>query len=211
MWIRSMTTLTAVLLVATSVANGQGRQSSVDRAFKATGTECSDIEWSQEMLEQYPNIAEACQEVLQREGKTYVKFQGEVRRVRDRGRELTVDFQQGGTVTLTPPEGMTVYINGRSRPVSQLRPGDELNFYVPEDRVAAQFFEGEPTQAAKVQEVPILMLPPQRVAAAPEPAQAEEGELPVTASPLPMLGLAGLLLTGLGAALTFLRIRRREL
>ncbi len=77
----------AITIAATATAFAQSR---VDRAFTATGTSCDQVEWSQEALEDYPQIASACQEVLERNGRYFVLFEGEVERVADRGRQITV-------------------------------------------------------------------------------------------------------------------------
>ena len=47
-------------------------------SFSASGTTCRDITWKPEMLAKYPNIAAACQGVVQKGGETYAKFTGTV-------------------------------------------------------------------------------------------------------------------------------------
>jgi hypothetical protein len=66
------------------------------------------------------------------------------------------------------------------------------------------FFEGEP-ETATAQEAPITAEPEETVAAA-EPER--QSNLPGTASPLPMLGFAGLILIALGAVLSIRRLTR---
>jgi len=119
-------------------------QRNVDAAFTATGESCEEVTWSEEALERYPNIASACQEVMERDGDYYVRFEGEVRRVADRGGRVTIAFQGGDTLTLTPPESLSLTIDGRQRAPRDLRPGDELTFYVPQAQLAAAFFAGQP-------------------------------------------------------------------
>jgi hypothetical protein len=187
-------------------------ESVVDRAFTATGGRCADITWSREALTQYPKIADACQEVMERDGRYYVKFSGKVRRVR--GQEVTVNFRDGSEeLTLTPPQNMSLYIDGRSRTVRSLRRGDELTFYVPQDAVAAT-----PSPALvgvtviPIGRIQLAQATPAPAASPAEPAGAPEApapELPETASPLPLVGLAGLVLTILGLAPSLLRGRRR--
>jgi hypothetical protein len=173
-----LTMVAAVLALAASAAvSGQSR---VDPAFKAAGVRCDQIAWSKESLAKHPRIAGACQEVTQRDGKYYVRFQAEVRGVADHGRWLTVKFKNGGRLTLTPPANMSVDIDGEATPVGRLRPGDQLNFYVPEDQLAASFFAGDPATAT-AQEVPISPAPP-------EPSARS------------MIGLAALILATLGGA-----------
>lgn len=190
----------AVAVAATTTVFAQTR---VDRAFTATGASCDQVEWSQEALEDYPQIASACQEVLERNGRYFVLFEGEVERVADRGREITVDFEEGDRLTLTPPENLSIYIDGRQRSVRDLRPGDQLNFYVPQDQLVATFYAGEPGTGVAQEAQISPEEPEERVAAADyEP----ERTLPGTASGLPALAMAGLLLIALGAGLT---LRRR--
>ncbi len=145
-------------------AFGQG---GANPPFTATGTTCSSVTWSQDALQKYPTIASACQDVLQRDGKSYVKFTGEVVRVVDGGRQLTIDFKGGGVFTVSPPENMNVSINDRRTRVRDLQRGDQLSFYIPQDRLAVDLFDGDAATAA-LQELPIEEIP----APLPEPAQA---------------------------------------
>ncbi len=187
--------LGTALLAATAGAAGQGP----DAAFTASGTSCSEVTWSPETLERYPNIASACQAVLERNGTYYVRFEGDLRRVARRGQELTVEFKGGGDpLKLTPPENLSLYINGKRTSPAELRPGDHLVFYVPQERLAAEFYPAEPTPEP-AEEVPISPATPERLAAAPE------STMPRTASPVPLIGLVGSILLALGAAMTMRR------
>jgi hypothetical protein len=197
----------AVALAASATVYAQ--QSQVDRAFTATGASCDQVTWSREALQSYPNVARACREVMERDGTYFVRFEGEVRRVADRGREVTIDFRDGDRLTLTPPENLSITIDGRPTEPRNLRPGDQLTFYIPQNQLAATFFPGQP-EPATAQPVPIRPAPAepaagQRVAAA---TPAGGGVLPRTASSLPMLGVAGLMLIVLGAVLTARRAMR---
>ncbi len=202
MRIRSTTTIMIAIVLGASA--GVSGQTQVDRAFSATGASCEQITWSKESLNRYPQIASACREVMQRDGKYFVKFEGKVRRVADGGKQLTIDFRDGDLLVLTPPPNMNLYIDNKPMPMRSLRPGDELNFYVPEDQLTAEFFQGD-AATAQAQEVPISNAPAERVAMA-TPAEsapaANAAELPRTASALPAVGLAGLALVILGAALS---------
>jgi hypothetical protein len=201
------TRITALLAGAVAVAASSAvwaqRSGS---AFTATGTSCDQVTWTGESLRAYPNIATACRDVLQRDGKYFVRFEGEVLRVADRGQQITIDFRDGDRVTLAPPENLSLTINGMPTAPQNLRPGDQLTFYIPQDQLAAAtFFAGQP-ETAPAQEVPIspALAEPQVAAATPAPA----GVLPSTASALPLLSYAGLFLVLLGAALTVRRLTR---
>jgi hypothetical protein len=198
MGVRKALALCAAALAATSVGEAQQQSGA---AFTTAGTSCSDVRWSAEALAQYPRIATACREVLQRDDKYYVRFEGEVRRVADRGRELTIDFRDGDRLTLAPPENLSITINGRPTAPRDLRPGDQLTFYVPQDQLAASFFAGQPDTSPPPQVVPIE--PSREVVAQNQPPRQT---LPRTASPLPFVAFGGWVLLALGAALA---VRRR--
>jgi hypothetical protein len=198
---KSSLLLGAVALASSATVSAQ---TSVDRAFTATGTSCDQVTWTEETLETYPQIASACQEVMERDGKYFVRFEGEVERVRDRGREITVDFRQGDRLTLSPPENLSLYIDGRRTSVASLRPGDQLTFYIPQDQLVATFFEGEP-ETSTAQEAPITAEPEETFAAA---APESQSRLPGTASALPMLSVAGLMLIAFGAVLSIRRLTK---
>ena len=98
MSIKKMTMVsTACLIVCASAATAQ---TSVDKSFTAVSKDCNGIQWSDRALTLYPTIASACQGVEERNGKTYVKFQGTLKRNVNRGEQLVVNFKDGGEVTL---------------------------------------------------------------------------------------------------------------
>ena len=123
-------------IVAACAVGAASAQTSVDRTFKASSQDCRDVQWSAEILRDYPGIGGACQRVEQRGGRTFVKFQGTVKSVGNDGRELKVDFRDGETLTLAPTATTMLYVGGVETPVSQLYRGAKLNFYVPEDRAS---------------------------------------------------------------------------
>ena len=182
--------------VALGASAGVSGQSKVDRAFNATGMSCNQVTWSRETAARFPQIGSACRDVMQRHGKYFVKFQGEVQRVSHDGHRLTVNIKGGDRLSLAPPPDMSVYVNDKRTAIRELRPGDELNFYVPEDQLTAEFFLGDAATAA-AQQVPIGTTPANRVATANPSSDAPASSTGVQTKPanvLPSLGLAGLLL-----------------
>ena len=107
---------------ALAAAAGVNAQSSVDSAFTASGENCTQVTWSPEMLAKHPKIASACQEVLQKDGKTYVKFEGEIKKVSKRGTEVQMAMKGGDTITLNPRKDRSVYIGGKKTPVKHCVP-----------------------------------------------------------------------------------------
>ena len=168
----------AITLAFCLPAFGQG---GADRPFTATGNTCSTVTWSQDALQKYPTIGAACQDVLQRDGKSYVKFTGEVVGVADGGRKLTIDFKGGGVFTVSAPENMNVSINKQRTRVRDLRRGDQLSFYIPQDRLTVvDVFDGDAATAA-VQELPIEPTP----APPPEPVPAAAAAPQAAPAPAP--------------------------
>jgi hypothetical protein len=184
---------TACLIACASAAHAQSK---TDRSFTAVSDNCDAVQWSQRALATYPTIASACQSVEERNGKKYVKFSGTVKSSQNGGQKLVVNFKDGGEVTLTPPAQTQLYVNGKKTPISDLARGDELNFYIAEDRLAAQFPETE-SASARLVVVPIYIQDTQELAS-----------LPSTAGPLPLLTLLGTLSLGLGGFLSLYRRRR---
>jgi len=195
---RAMIIAAAVALAAAAGVFAQS--SSVDKAFTANGSSCLEIVWSPEMLAKHPKIASACQEVMQKDGKSYVRFDGEVKKVSKGGTEVVMDMKGGDAITLHPKEGRSVYIAGKKTPVKSLRPGDTLTFYIPEDRLTAAVME---TPAAPVEEID--MGPPVQVA-----MTTTDYSMPTTASNWPLLALFGALAIGLAAAMRTRRAFRRQ-
>lgn len=199
--------LISISFVASMWAFAASAQSSIDRSFTTTSNNCDDVQWSAEMREKYPDLGSACRSVEERNGKKYVKFEGDVRGTRDRGSAIDIDFRGGGRVQMQPPEGTRIYMDGKQIAVADLKRGDRLTFYVPEDRMTAQFYPDE--KLAATEESDAVNVP---IAVAQQATPAEEREemastLPSTASALPLLGLAGLLMLGLAATLRRLRHR----
>jgi hypothetical protein len=188
---------------ALAAAAGVNAQSSVDKSFTAGGQNCMEINWSPEMLAKHPKIASACQEVMQRNGKTYVKFEGEVKKVSKGGTEVVMDMKGGDTITLNPKPDRYVYIGGKKTPVKSLRPGDSLTFYIPDDRVVAAVME---TPEAPVEEIPIGPPMVEQVAM----TTTTYDDLPKTASSWPMVGLLGGLSIGFALLMRTRRLLRNR-
>ncbi len=200
--------LSTVAVVALGISASALAQSPTDRTFTATGTRCEDVNWSNQTLSRYPRIAKSCQSVVQRGGKYFVVFSGTVTGVAHSGRDLTVQFKDGDRVTMNPPSDMMVDIEGTMTRAQELQRGQELTFYVPQDRFVAEVPQGKGVSAP----IPITRWEPQNI---PEVAAASTesrpAELPKTGTDLGLLALGGLALVLTGAALTTARYRRDNL
>lgn len=189
-----VTTLSAAVLIAcVSATSAQAKE---NPSFTAVTNNCDSVTWSETALATYPTIASACQGVEERNGKRYVKFSGTVKSNKEQGQRLVVNFKDGGEVTLTPPADTSLYVGGKKTPIADLARGDKLNFYIAEDRLAAQFPETETTSTRYVI-VPIVVHDQQQLAS-----------LPHTAGPLPLLALLGTFSLSLGGLVSLYRRRR---
>jgi hypothetical protein len=185
----------------------------VDRSFDPSPRQCSDVRWSQAALRAFPSIADACQAVEQRNGKSYVKLEGVVESVKDRGNRIRVDFEDGEDLTFTPPPETVLYLDGERTSFAEVRDGMRLNFYVPEDRLQAEL-RPDPARVAFIIfpfNVSATAIPERRqsVAQSDRVEQAQDprtalNRLPDTASPWPWIGMGG------AALLVFAAMTRRR-
>jgi hypothetical protein len=162
------------------------------QAAQSQDLTCADIEWSSVVTNEVPNIADACDEVVEKNGKRFARVEVEIQRVR--GRTLTFkiinnDGSSGGSHSQTVDTGWRAKIAGRTYRPSDLSRGQRLNVYLPSDRwaVIVEDDDGPDVEDA----VPVM-------AAA---------VLPKTAGILPLFGLFGAGFMALAAGLGVIRRR----
>jgi hypothetical protein len=175
---------------------------SVDKSFTATSDDCSSVQWSQEAMQKYPTIASACQAVQERDGKRYVRFEGKLKR-NESGKRLTIDFKNGGEVVVTPPPETNFYVDGQLTPVAKLQRGQDLNFYISEDRLAAQFPQEPETTTTHFVVIPLAVEAP-----AQHDTSSMTASLPHTASELPLFALVGVVTLMFAGSMTLFRVLR---
>ena len=173
-------------------AMAQGAARSGIPAPQVSEETCAEVEWSSQVLQQYPQISEACQEVVTVNGENWARVEGRLIQVNPNGSVTSMvlarDGRRLGRLTLKPAPGQKVMMDGREYSFNQLHTGAILNLYIPEHMYAVAT---EPMVQNEMAEI--------------EPAPAEEvaqmpRQLPATAGPLPWVLLAGggILLVGLG-------------
>jgi hypothetical protein len=100
-----------------------------------TAGSCSGVMWKAEVLAKYPDIAQSCVDVVVRDGIRYVKVSGKVRR--NSNGELTVRLDHSNSdITWKPGSGDTLLIEGKPTAASEVKVGQNLRFYMLEDRVS---------------------------------------------------------------------------
>ena len=158
---------------------------------------CSELVWSAAVLQANPDIARSCRGVYERQGKYYARI--DIQLVRVRGNRLTfkpvhTDGSMGSARSVTVPIRWRADIDGKSYRAADLLPGQELSVYMPQDRFALAWddgdFDGEEDFMAIEEAEPVAM--------------------PETASPLFSGFYTGLALLSLATGLTIRRRLRNE-
>lgn len=200
--------LLGLALASTAVA-----QSQEFPRERTSAKSCANVNWNKMMLQDYPSLVDACQEVIIVDGQTWARFAAKLVRVEPNGNVIfSVRDKRDRSieeVVLVPAPGQVAYIDNRPTPFRNLRRADTFSLYVPENQYGFATKPGvPPEQLAKVAAPAELARP---ASAAPmtttETAVARRDTspavLPTTAGPLPWLVLAGSLslLGGLGLTL----------
>lgn len=108
----------------------------------APGAGCTSFRFNAEFLQAYPRAPAACQEVVMRDGTRVMRFSAQVRKAaQDHFQIVFLNAvgtpMDGPAMTLIPRAGQTVEVNGKAIPVGELRRGDKLDFWVPENMAGA--------------------------------------------------------------------------
>ena len=122
-------------VAAAAVLAGSVQAQTSTQAQPASGITCNEVRWKAEILQKYPGIEKACVGVVVREGVNYVKVSGKVRRKGNGVVTVRLDHTQSD-VAWKPAQGDTVSIEGDAVPALDVVVGQNLRFYMPEDRVA---------------------------------------------------------------------------
>ena len=182
--------MVAIVGMALSLSAGQlmAQETNSTGKVMSTTVTCADLNWSAEVLAKNPDIASMCQSVYEKDGKLYAKTSVEVVRVRGNTmtfRPVEIDGTMGDSRSVTLDPSWRAKIAGREYRASDLSRGQKLNVYLPEDRFALAI-EDIDSDFVVIEEVI---------------------EMPTTASPLFLIGLAGGAFMALGGLLSGIRRR----
>ena len=164
----------------------------------ASALTCDDVVLSTEITSRFPTAQEACLDVVERDGQSFVKMRAELAR-NPRGNSVTFRFKlpdgsSGPTYSTQLPSDWQIEIQGRSHGVRDLVMGQEMSIYLPSDRWEAHLDASDMV----VQTFTFITI----TEAEPEPMM-----LPATASNMPLFALfGGLALFGAG----LIRVMRRQ-
>jgi hypothetical protein len=169
---------------------------------------CERVEFSADVQARFPNIRQACLDVINKDGESYAVVKATL--VRASARRMTVRVKRPDG-SLSEPIGVNVKSNervrigGRMMPIQEVAVGQELTAYIhvtdPGIALASDVEDVEFTP------VPAEPEPAPEPAAAPTAPEAPAPEMPRTATLLPLAGTIGLLLLAIGAGLA---IRRKK-
>jgi hypothetical protein len=137
----------------------------------AQETTCADIEFDAEIVANYPEVEEACLDVVEDQGVRYVHLRAKV--LNNWITSLTIRYEHadgtwGLLKTVTPPEGFTAIVNGSPTPVEEIGEGTVMNIFVPEGRWEVAMADVEMPAMAE------LTFAPVEVEEAEEPVAVED-------------------------------------
>jgi hypothetical protein len=135
---------------------------------------CSDVEYDAEIMASYPEVQEACLDVVEDQGVQYVHLRAKV--LNNWVSSMTIRYEHsdgtwGVLKTVTPPEGFTAIVNGSPTPVEEIQEGTVMNIFVPEGRWEIAMADVEMPAMAE------LTFAPVEVAEAEEPVEVAEAEV----------------------------------
>jgi hypothetical protein len=160
-----------LVLAATWFAATSGAQ-------EMTALSCKDFRPTNEALERFPNLAGACEGIVDRDGELYGKFTAVVRRVS--GNNLTLHLPATNrTFKVRPDSSHRVLVDGRKTRARDLVRGQELQIYLSVKQFAAPDIE----QVAFVTETDMIVdLEIEEVAALPTTASLQKPARVITST-----------------------------
>jgi hypothetical protein len=168
-------------------------------AVSAQEPTCADLQWGDWVAER-PYVQTSCAGVVEKNGVLYAKFNATMERYFNNGDvKLRIHAPDGSwnVDTFRPPADFRADVDGEPLPFSKIPSGKDIRLYVPEGRFTLVSFEEDVIVEAVVVEEPVE-----------EVVVVEETVvMPTTASPLPLIGLAGGLFVKLGGLAGYLRRR----
>ena len=170
-------------------------------AAPALAADCATAQFSQEVLDRFPNIRLVCSEIIEKEGQQYAVVKGDLVRTGTNSVYMKFKLADGTKSDTrkieTKPE-FRVKVDGKPVSVRNLAVGQELTAYV---KVSDPVIALEPAESTDQ----LASYPMEEAAPA---MAANTAEMPRTAGPMPAVAGLGALLLAFAGMLTFLRIRR---
>jgi LPXTG-motif cell wall-anchored protein len=180
--------------------------------------DCDGLRAQAQLIADHPEVGSACESIVSIEGRRYLLMSAELRELR--AEQLVLRFRGALEDTvLSAGGGQPIATDADLALPADTAVGSRLNVFVPEDRVLEVFGEAcridQPALTVAVQRAESKEARDARIAnytACPRryrPWYPIVDELPQTATPLPLIGLVGLGLLAVAAALARRRHARR--
>jgi len=171
----------------------------------ADPAQCQTVDFNSAVLARFPRIREVCQDVVNREGQDYAVVKGKLVRIGLDNKQAHIkpilpDGTEADTMAIAMHPDRKVTVDGASVLPADLAVGQTLTFFVKVTEPVAVI--------APADEAPVAAMPYPEVADVTQDV-APPPPLPKTASPLPALGLGGLLLLALGGGIRRVRARQK--
>jgi LPXTG-motif cell wall-anchored protein len=179
--------------------------------------DCDGLRAQAQLIADHPEVGSSCESIVSIEGRRYLLMSAELRQLR--AEQLVLRFRGALEDTVFSAGGQPVATDAELALPADTAVGTRLNVFVPEDRVLEVFGEAcgidQPAVTVAVQRAESKEARDARIAnytACPRrrrPWYPIIDELPQTATPLPLIGLVGLGLLAVAAALARRRHARR--
>jgi len=159
---------------------------------------CADLDFLPAITDRWPFANDTCLEIVQRDGKTFARFEAEVVSQSANATTVRYTLRDGGLTPArraNPPAGIEAVISGVPTAIKDLPVRQKVNVYLPD----TSWRQPAPAPMAAAAPPP----PPPPPAPEPEPAPM----MPATAGNAGWLALMGGVLLLLGGALRFSRQR----
>lgn len=98
---------------------------------------CDKVNWGADVLKAFPNASRGCHSVMMKNDQPYAKYVAEVQSANADQvvlHMLDTSDKAFSKIVIAPKEGAQVTIDGKATPVSKLKKGDRVSFYIPHDR-----------------------------------------------------------------------------
>jgi LPXTG-motif cell wall-anchored protein len=165
---------------------------------------CERVQFSEEVLARFPNIRQACLDVINKDGQDYVVVKAHLVRTTSRRATVRIKRPDGSfsdPINIDVQPNRRFNVGGKMVPLQDVAVGQELTTYIRvKDPGIALASDAEIVEFTPVPATP-APAPAAEVAAAPE--------MPKTATNLPLAGTIGLILLALGAGIAFMRRRNQ--
>lgn len=165
---------------------------------QAQSVTCQNAQYDADLLTRFPNIAQACSDIISKNGEDYAVVTARLDRVDPSGRVQVRVKQPDGSyskrMSIRPRPDLKVSVDGKPARVQDLAANQEITAYVKVRAPEMALAPADPQERYVF--IPI------------EEPQQQLAALPKTASFLPLFGLLGGMSLLLGGWLTAMRYRR---